>query len=258
MKKLPKPYYTRKGIVLFHGNCLELLPLFPQGYFQMLFTDPPYGVNYIGGHHQTPDQRQFGKVVMKERDRIIGDDSTELYSKFLPLILGIVDGPCYLWFAGAVARRVFDAVDDNGFVIGNMLIWNKNAIAGAINSCYIPKHELCLYFRTPKSTFRWCGPTNECTVWDVKKESVNDLHPTQKPVYLAYRAIKNHDVKTILDPFAGSGSTGVAALRLGKQCVMIEIDEKYCKVIADRLDRASSSVSGLLLSGAKNALLDSV
>lgn len=210
--------------------------MFPPKSFDLLFTDPPYAVNYEGGHND------------KKRDKLIGDDSTDLYKQFLPLAERIVNGPCYLWFAGANGRDVYDAVEDAGFEIANMLIWNKNSIAGAINSCYIPKHEPCLFFKPKGSTLRWCGPTNECSVWDVKREHVNDLHPTQKPVALAHRAIKNHDVKTIIDPFAGSGSTGVAALQLKRRCILIELERKYCDVIVKRLEGTINSISYRLLS----------
>jgi DNA modification methylase len=83
----------------------------------------------------------------------------------------------------------------------------------------------------------WFGPTNETTVWDVARAARNDLHPTQKPLALFSRAIRNSSAPgdLILDPFMGSGTTLRAAKDLGRRGIGIEIEEKYCEIAAKRM-----------------------
>jgi hypothetical protein len=165
---------------------------------EMMFTDPPYGVDYDGG--------------MRIREKFTGDHNTDLYAEFLPVALKHVDGPCYVWFAGHVARELYNAIRASSCEIYAAIIWSKNHGQFATRKHYKVKHEACLYFKTATAaSLRWIGPANECTLWEVDRESVNEWHPTQKPVELAARAIGNHDAKLIVDWFAGSGSTMVAA-----------------------------------------------
>jgi DNA modification methylase len=197
---------------------------------QMLFTDPPYGVDYTGGHFHSGDVN-----IKRERPRLTGD-AIEIYSKFLPVVLPFIDGPCYVWFAGTKANSVYKAVLDAGCKIHAMIVWHKiNATYAAMNAQYKQRHEPCLYFKPRGSTLRWTGPTDECTLWEIKRDSVNELHPTQKPVALALRAIGNHNAEIIADFFVGSGSTLAACEQLNRRGRGIEIEPKYCAVTLERL-----------------------
>ena len=82
----------------------------------------------------------------------------------------------------------------------------------------------------------WYGPSNEKTVWELKKESKNDYHPTQKPVELPERAIQNSSKSgdTVLDLFGGSGSTLIACEKHNRHARIMELDPKYCDVIVKR------------------------
>jgi len=190
---------------------------------EMMFTDPPYGVGYEGGH-----------LNKRKREKIINDDSSDIYSRVAPVISEFVDGPCYTWFAFTQCRPTVEAIE----AIGEMhalIIWNKtNATYAAMNAQYKQRHEPCIYWKPKGSTLRWTGPTNECTVWDIKRDGRNDMHPTQKPVELAERAINNHSAESVLDLFGGSGSTMIACETLKRQCYMMELDPHYCDVIVNR------------------------
>lgn len=196
----------------------------------MLFTDPPYGVNYTGGHFHSGDVN-----IKRPREKLIADDTANIYREFLPVVLPFVDGPCYMWFAGTKGREVYNALHENNTEIHALLIWHKvNATYAAMNAQYKQRHEPCLYFKPKGSTLRWIGPTTESTIWEIKRDAVNEYHPTQKPVALAAKAIKNHDVRIVLDVFGGSGSTLIACEQLNKICYMMELDEKYADVIVNR------------------------
>jgi DNA modification methylase len=196
----------------------------------IMFTDPPYGVNYEGGHFHSGDVN-----IKRKREKLSADSTTQIYNDFLPIALSVVDGPCYMWFAGSKARDVYNAVHDNECEIHALIIWHKtNATYAAMNAQYKQRHEPCLYFKPRGSTLRWCGETTEATVWNQDRDGINEFHPTQKPVALAAKALKNHEAATVLDMFCGSGSTLIAAEQLGRKCYGMEISPAYCDVIVQR------------------------
>jgi len=197
----------------------------------MMFTDPPYGVGYEGGHFHSGDVN-----IKRPRDRLQGDNDASVYAEFLPLALSVVDGPCYMFFAGSRGEAVYPAVVQSGGEIHALIIWHKvNATYAAMNAQYKQRHEPCLYFKPKGKTLRWCGPTDENTLWEIKRDAVNDNHPTQKPLALPLRALGNHSADTVFDPFLGSGTTMVAAEQLGRICYGMEIEPKYVAVTLERM-----------------------
>jgi len=116
-----------------------------------------------------------------------------------------------------------------------MLVWNKNYFG--LGTYYRTKHEIILFGVKGQKINIWNAKHNEMDVWDINREKVfNYKHPTQKPVELAERAMKNStNLKNIiLDLFGGSGSTLIAAERLKRQAFLMELDPKYCDVIVKR------------------------
>jgi len=221
-----KPYWRDEahGLEIYHGDCLEVMPQFERE-FEVVFTDPPYGIEYNGGTGNK-----------KKREPLAGD-ARDVYGEFLPLLPVGRDAAAYIWFTDKKVRVVYAAAEDNGWTVRALIIWNKmQAHYGAFMAQYMQKHEPCLYL--VRGTPPWYGPTNEVTVWDVKQPTRSD-HPTQKPIALAVRAVQNSSAEgdAVLDPFLGSGTTLVACYRLGRRGVGIEISEEYCELSAKRLER---------------------
>ena len=194
---------------------------------QMVFTDPPYGVAYNGGA-TTP------------RTPLVGDETTDLYGPCCAAAMDFSDdrAPLYLWHAGVKGIAAAAAAAAAGYEIRCELVWNKNqAQFGALSAQYKQKHEPAYYCFKRGTPPRWYGPTNEVTVWDVARASVNEWHPTQKPTELAARAMLNSTEADDLigDWFLGSGSTMVAAHQLGRRCYGMEIEPKYCAVVLERM-----------------------
>jgi DNA modification methylase len=192
----------------------------------MVFTDPPYGVDYDGGH-----------ATEKRRDKLKNDDDVNMYD--LPVknayLASKDDAPIYLWFADRFATDVLEGLSDAGYQVRCWIIWNKNvAQFGAIGAQYKAKHEPCIYAFKKGKAPNWNGPTNEVTVWDVSRDHKNSHHPTQKPTDLAKRAMENHKVNLVLDLFGGSGSTLIACEKTNRQARLMELDPKYCDVIVKR------------------------
>ena len=189
----------------------------------MVFTDPPYGVDYDGGLNE------------KKRTKIVGDKTGDLYLPALKSLKSICKegAPMYIWFADRDIKPVYDAVDAIGYTVRAMIVWNKlKAHYGDFMAQYMQKHEPCLYIVDGNAS--WTGPTNEVTVWDVDQPSVNEFHPTQKPLELAARAIRNHDAPIVADWFCGSGTTIIACEQLGRKCRAAEISPAYTAVALER------------------------
>ena len=198
----------------------------------MVYTDPPYGVDY---HSQNGTMYYGNGKKGKERERIKGDGNTNLYASTLPIMSQFVTGPMYVFCGAGTELDVLTAFKMNKIEHVNTLIWDKMRFGGqAIGANYKPCFEL-FYYLLPKGNKRnWAGPNNEETIWRLKRDSKTDLHPTQKPVELAEKAIKNHHSSRVLDLFLGSGSTLIAAEKTGRKCYGMELDPKYCDVIVKR------------------------
>jgi N6-adenosine-specific RNA methylase IME4 len=136
----------------------------------MVFTDPPYGVDYDGGH-----------ATEKRREKLQNDDDVNMYD--LPVKNAFLasndDAALYLWFSDSYASEVITGLNEAGYQVRSWIVWNKNvAQFGAIGAQYKMKHEPCIYaFKKGKSP-NWNGPTNEVTVWDVARDHRNEHHPT--------------------------------------------------------------------------------
>ena len=186
----------------------------------MVFTDPPYGVDYDGG----------SKKREKLKDDHIG---TNIYSKVIPIISEYCLGACYTWFAGTNPFDLYNSVNEYGD-IHSLIIWVKNNSTFNMSIHYKQKHEPCLYWKPKNKTLKWSGNNDQDTVWNFNRESKNKLHPTQKPVELALKAISNHDADIVMDLFLGSGSTLIAAEKTNRKCYGMELDPNYCDVIVKR------------------------
>lgn len=188
----------------------------------LIVTDPPYGVSYDGGANNE-----------KKREVIVGDDDVDLYDRFLKVAPYNDKCALYMWHAGQRATAVYIAAEQNGFTVRSQIIWHKlKAHYGAWMAQYKQKHEPCLY--CVKNAPEFSGRTNEVTVWEYDQPSRNEFHPTEKPIELMDRCIGNHPYDLVYDPFLGSGTTMIAAERLGRRCFGIDIDPKYVAVALER------------------------
>ena len=190
----------------------------------MVFTDPPYGVDYDGG--------------TKVREKLANDESTAIYGRFLSVLPFQDHTPLYMWFAHAKCEPVYAALREHGWVIRAVIIWNKNqAQFGALSAQYKEKKEPLIYAHRKGHAPQWFGPTNEVTVWDEDRSNANEYHPTQKPPELAERALRNSSKPddVIVDMFVGGGSTLVACEKLGRSGRGMELSPAYAAVTLERL-----------------------
>jgi DNA modification methylase len=198
----------------------------------LLFTDPPYGVSYEGGHNK---KKRQGIIA----DTLQGEDLTDLfYESLSTAITWLKDGAAlYVWYASGKSIETYASLAKLPLKLRAVIQWYKvKSGLGAFMSQYIPNCEPCMYLHKEGCSPSWYGPTNEKTVWELKKEATNKFHPTQKPVELPERAITNSTKQgdSVLDLFGGSGSTLIAAEKIGRCARIMELDPKYCDVIVQR------------------------
>jgi len=198
----------------------------------MVFTDPPYGVDY---HSQNPTMFYGNGKKGKARERILGDKNTDIYNDIFPLIKEYNNGVSYVFCGAGSEITLLNAVSDNKLKIVNTLVWDKMRFGGqCIGANYKPCFEIFYYLDAIKGNRSWCGANNNETIWRLKRDNKTDMHPTQKPVELAEMAIKNHSVGLVPDLFGGSGSTLIACEKTNRQARLMELDPKYCDVIVKR------------------------
>tara|TARA_R110002167_G_scaffold152641_1_gene346664 strand:- start:461 stop:1606 length:1146 start_codon:yes stop_codon:yes gene_type:complete len=190
----------------------------------MVFTDPPYGVNY-----QSNMRTKTEKFNVLKNDNIF---ITE-WIQNLPLYS---NGFVFIWTSWKVLKQWIEFCDPIGD-LSNIIIWNKGGGGiGDLKKTFSTDFEVALvYHRGAEIKGKRIG-----SVWSVGKDSSSSyLHPTQKPVELSVMAIENITEKNqiILDLFLGSGSTLIGAEKLGRKCYGMELDEKYCDVIIERWEQ---------------------
>lgn len=203
-----QPYYQRNGTAIYHADSRDILPALPQ--VDLVVTDPPYGIRFQSNHR------------VQKHKRIAGDDT-------LPLDL--------IWLAIAKARCAAYVFCRWGNLAAmpapkSVLAWVKdNHSMGDLKHEHGRKWEACCFYAQAHHQFVKRIP-------DVlhAKRTGNKLHPTEKPVELIEQLIRANVCDTVLDPFMGSGTTLLAAMRCNKQAIGIELDEQYCEVAARRLE----------------------
>jgi DNA modification methylase len=194
----------------------------------MVFTDPPYGVSYTGGLKNT-------KTGLASNNRVmIKNDDVDLYENAVEMASIFCDGPVFMFYADSVPFGLYRGIERVGGQVVALLIWKKPGGYGALGASYKLNMEPCVLWKKKKSNLKFIGPSTETRIWEHKKDGVNKLHPTQKPVEISQRAISNHDCKVVLDLFGGSGSTLIACESIGRHARIMELDPIYCAVILER------------------------
>ena len=187
----------------------------------MVFTDPPYNVAFNG---------RSGKFDVIENDDLPENEFEDLISGFVSILHLLNPTNYYVW-----CNWKFYGILQSKLEFKACIVWAKNVFG--LGRGYRHQHEFCLFNGKLDE-----GINNETDLWEVKKDT-KYMHPTQKPIDLASRALKNHkDNKNIVDLFSGSGSTMVAAHQLKRKCFGMEIDPKYCQMIIDRMRKLDPSI----------------
>jgi DNA modification methylase len=215
------------------------------GLADMVFTDPPYNVNYGA----TMKDKLRGKKRKIANDNL-GDGFEQFLRDACANLLAVTKGAIYVCMSSSELHTLYRAFTESGGHWSTFVIWAKNTFTMG-RSDYQRQYEPILYGWKEGTDHFWCGARDQGDVWLVKKPASNDLHPTMKPVELVERAIRNSSKSrdTVLDPFGGSGSTLIACERFGRYARLIELEPKYCDVIVRRFQEYAGKVATLEADG---------
>lgn len=199
----------------------------------MVFTDPPYNVDYHQG------VRGAGASIQNDN---LGTDFAAFLAGAIGNMLRVVDGAVYVCMSSselATLQRVF--VEAGGHW-STFVVWAKNAFTLG-RSDYQRQYEPILYGWPEGQRHHWCGARDQGDVWFIDKPLRNDLHPTMKPVELVRRAILNSSPSksTVLDPFGGSGTTMIACQETGRCARLLELDPRHVDVAVKRWEAFTGS-----------------
>lgn len=216
------PYYTDEHVTLYHGNCLEVDAWLAA---DVLVTDPPYGIGWEQGTYSGPKTAtdQWHKIAAQ--DGIKHDTDT-----------GARDAVLSRWGTGrpSVVFGSFKASAPSAVV--QTLVWKKPIQAGVVGATTGYRTDVELVFLLGPHIKR---PAARSSVLESQSLMGRQLygHPHSKPVGVLEHLIEWMPTGIVADPFAGSGSTLIAARNLGRKAVGVEIEERYCELIARRLDQ---------------------
>ena len=188
----------------------------------MVFTDPPYNVDYDGN----------GRKI--ENDNLV-NDFPEFLEKVIKNVFEFSDGAIYICMSSSEIGTLQSVFRRLGGHWSTFVIWAKDTFTLG-RSDYHRQYEPILYGWREGGPHHFCGDRSQGDVWEFPKPKKNDVHPTMKPVELCERAVLNSSKPDgiVLDLFGGSGSTLVACSRTKRRCRMMEFEPKYCDVILKR------------------------
>jgi len=183
----------------------------------MVFTDPPYGVDYEG-------------INNDDRKGLTG----LLSLTFTAMAEATKAGSGVYIFHSDRCADIFHQIFRKRFHFSSMIIWAKNTLTLS-QTDYQSQHEPCLYGWVCGEAHRFYGDRKQVSIWEFDKQRI-DGHTTPKPVDLIGRALQNSSRanEVVLDLFLGSGSTLIAAEKTGRKCYGMELDPKYCDVVVKR------------------------
>ena len=194
----------------------------------MVFTDPPYNVDYEG---YTEEKLTIKSDAMSEDEYI--KFLSDTFMNYKNTVKG--GGSLYVCHASSWQMETEQALKDHKIEVRNQIIWGKNTFAWGFGR-YKFQHEPIFYCHIKGKSDNWYGNKSQSTLWLENKPVTNKLHPTMKPVEIVLRATDNSskDGDLIIDFFLGSGTTLIACEKTNRKCYGMELDPHYCDVIVKR------------------------
>jgi site-specific DNA-methyltransferase (adenine-specific) len=234
-----KPYYEHAGITIYHGDAVEFSDSIAFDGNAIVFTDPPYS----SGARRDAEKQVRGSMLREtdDEDWFSHDAMTAwgfswfIRSVFVRLRQSLPQGShvysCIDWRQTPVLYGMLEAC---GFRVNHCLVWDKGHFG--MGSYWRNQHENVVFASNGKPSDmlnRGMGSVIRCP----GVPHTERIHPTEKPVRLVQSVLAAAPGDLVLDPFAGSGTTLVAAKNLGRRAIGIEIEERYCEIAARRLSQ---------------------
>lgn len=194
----------------------------------MLLTDPPYNVDYVG---------KTSEALKIKNDNMSDNQFYEFLKKVFENMYSVTKegASIYVFHADTEGLNFRKAFKDAGYKLAECLIWKKDCFVMGRQD-YQWQHEPILYGWKEGAAHHFINDRTQSTILEFDRPRQSSLHPTMKPIDLVARLLKNSSKENdkILDLFWGSGSTIIAAEQLNRNCYTMELDPKYCDVIVKR------------------------
>lgn len=231
----PSPFYSDTYSALYVGDALDILPTLPRGSVELIATDPPYGVEWRSNHRR------------EAFPLIAGDHSTDVARAVLAEALPVLRNRRHLYVFGPEA-----IVDGLPIGAASELVWDRMTKgSGNLMSPWGPSHDrltFATYVNDGKraretSGGRLSARLRRGSIIAARRPHGGGAdHPTRKPVALMRQLVESSTLpgETVLDPCAGTGATGVAAVLAGRSAVLIELDPGFAERAAGRLAEAGT------------------
>lgn len=261
-----KTYYKNNNFILLQGNSLEVIKSFPDNYFDMIFADPPYMLSNGGFSVHAGERAPVNKGLWDKSHGLEFD--FDFQNSWIKECRRVLKDNGSIWISGTY-HSIYQcgyALQLNGYHILNDISWFKpNASPNLSCRFFTASHETLIWARKDKKgkhTFNynelkngnWDGdfikkPKKQMrSVWAINtpksSEKTFGKHPTQKPLELLKRIIISSTNKgdLILDPFAGSSTTGLAAIMYERKFIGIETEKKYLDLSIKRYENLRSNI----------------
>lgn len=220
------PYYADEDVTLYLGDCREIIPQLPEWSVDLLLTDPPYAAAAATMTTGFAKEKWGGNW---------GDMS--LVSLLAELVIDarvLTPGHQAFWFCDHLSYAALVPSFFRRYALVQSIVWDKDVLG--VGAHFRKQTEFIIYARKADSPV-----TTSTSLRDLVRYSpdyASKEHAAQKPLPLILHFATATAWRTVLDPFAGSGTTLVAAKQLGRRAVGIEIEERFCEIAARRLSRA--------------------
>lgn len=222
-----------KQIKLVHGDCLEVMKNIPDNSIDLIVTDPPYLINYSSKWNLKGNS---GKPIT-------GDNDYDLIEKSIKEMYRVLksNSAAYIFCSPKRIDYFMKCCLDVGFIIKNSIIWVKNNwTSGDLKGAYGQQYEIIILLNKGR---RYFNGKRLSDVWFFDRVAFqHQFHPNEKPVKLLEQCILKHsdEGNIILDPFMGSGSTGIACLNTNRRFIGIEKNAKYYEIAIQRVKEQHS------------------
>lgn len=247
----------KTGIELFNGDCLENMKLIKTESVDLIVSDVPYRIKtggsplddlnqpkgIFGKKQQLLDKNELKGKWIKKGDKLAATgklfEHNEIkFKDFLPEMFRVLKNKshCYLMVNNSNLNSLINEALKVGFKEQNILVWKKQNCTP--NKYYMKDLEFIIMLR--KGPAKNINNMGSKAIIQINNIIGNKTHPTEKPVALNEMLILNSSQKgeTVLDPFMGSGSCGVACMNTGRNFIGIEMDKEYFKTAKKRIEEA--------------------
>ena len=218
---------------LIHGDALEIIPTLQDNSIDLLLTDPPYGMKWLSNHRIVKNINR----LMQYDDENVFEMLDDLFRIVKPKLKS--DAHIYIFNSWKTYHKLRPVIDKY-YTVKNVLVWDKvNWTGGDIYNNYADRYELIIFAVNGKGRkLNWIRrPSNILSYVRPSNDPSRAYHPAEKPVGLLMKLIEYSTVEgeVVLDPFCGSGSTLIAAEKLKRQWIGVEIDREWYENALERL-----------------------